>query len=277
MATNRQRAAADLNAKLRLEARLRPGLRRQRRDLVRGVVRTLDAAGSIPDVRVESAAVLEPLFREHYDRVGAVFGRRVRGELDGDARITPGEVAAVTAALTVHFDLRAPAQAAEVARTDAADAQEALNVAELERQRLAAEGEAVDRRGAALIAGAALSRKLRGRETGILMLETNAAAEAAKQVEVDVLLGQEPTAEAGPGPVPVEAVKEWVSQGDERVRPAHAAADSAQVAANQPFTVGGERLMHPGDTSLGASAGNVVNCRCSAVHDVDAVASARQG
>ena len=35
------------------------------------------------------------------------------------------------------------------------------------------------------------------------------------------------------------------------------------VAATEPFVVSGERLKYPGDTSLGASAGNVINCRCS--------------
>ena len=38
---------------------------------------------------------------------------------------------------------------------------------------------------------------------------------------------------------------------------------------DQPFVVGGERLMHPGDGSFGASAGNIVNCRCTSAGVVD--------
>jgi hypothetical protein len=48
------------------------------------------------------------------------------------------------------------------------------------------------------------------------------------------------------------------------VRPEHAAADGQEQLAINPFLVGGEQLNRPGDTSLGASAGNVINCRCSA-------------
>lgn len=64
--------------------------------------------------------------------------------------------------------------------------------------------------------------------------------------------------------------------GDSRVRPAHIDADSEQVPVDAPFQVGGEFLMYPGDTSLGATPGNVINCRCSAVTDVVSVATSRQ-
>jgi hypothetical protein len=36
------------------------------------------------------------------------------------------------------------------------------------------------------------------------------------------------------------------------------------VPISRPFRVSGELLQHPGDSSLGASAGNVVACRCVA-------------
>ena len=57
--------------------------------------------------------------------------------------------------------------------------------------------------------------------------------------------------------------REWVSTGDDRTRDAHADANGQQVDMDEPFTVGGEQLMYPGDTSLGASAGNTINCRCT--------------
>jgi hypothetical protein len=50
------------------------------------------------------------------------------------------------------------------------------------------------------------------------------------------------------------------------VREAHALAEEATIdnpiPVNEPFTVGGEQLMYPGDDSLGASPGNVINCQC---------------
>lgn len=66
--------------------------------------------------------------------------------------------------------------------------------------------------------------------------------------------------------------KEWISTLDNRNRGArpgsrfdHLAPDGQTVLAGEPFIVSGQRLLHPGDTSLGASAGNVVHCRCAAV------------
>lgn len=56
--------------------------------------------------------------------------------------------------------------------------------------------------------------------------------------------------------------KEWVSTRDERVREDHLDADGQIVGINEPFSVGGEDLMYPGDSSLGASAENTIQCRC---------------
>ena len=54
----------------------------------------------------------------------------------------------------------------------------------------------------------------------------------------------------------------WLSQEDERVRPTHALADGQTVPINQPFIVGGYRLMFPGDDSLGADIKETILCRC---------------
>jgi hypothetical protein len=51
------------------------------------------------------------------------------------------------------------------------------------------------------------------------------------------------------------------------MRPAHAAAHYAQqtVAIDKPFRVGGERLMFPTDSSLGAGPEMTINCHCVAL------------
>lgn len=70
--------------------------------------------------------------------------------------------------------------------------------------------------------------------------------------------------------------KEWVSTLDVRTRGAdpgdrfdHLAADGQVVANGEVFTVSGERLLFPGDSSRGASGGNVIHCRCTAVANFD--------
>lgn len=52
---------------------------------------------------------------------------------------------------------------------------------------------------------------------------------------------------------------EWLTLGS-NPREAHAAANHQVRPIDQPFIVGGERLMHPGDPS--GSAGNIINCHC---------------
>jgi hypothetical protein len=56
--------------------------------------------------------------------------------------------------------------------------------------------------------------------------------------------------------------KVWLSLMDGKQRDAHGGAHKQRRRLEQNFTVGGEILSYPGDSSLGASASNLVNCRC---------------
>jgi uncharacterized protein with gpF-like domain len=58
-------------------------------------------------------------------------------------------------------------------------------------------------------------------------------------------------------------LKGWGVSTLANIRPAHQAAGQAYqdgIPIDEPFIVGGERLMHPGDPN--GSPGNVINCRC---------------
>jgi SPP1 gp7 family putative phage head morphogenesis protein len=57
--------------------------------------------------------------------------------------------------------------------------------------------------------------------------------------------------------------KKWLAAFDERTRPAHAAASGQIVKTEEPFNVGGDRLMYPGDPS--GSPENIINCRCTLI------------
>ena len=57
-----------------------------------------------------------------------------------------------------------------------------------------------------------------------------------------------------------EMWKRWVATSDDRTRDEHAAADGQEVPNDEPFEVGGELMMYPGDVSMGCSAWNVINC-----------------
>jgi len=54
--------------------------------------------------------------------------------------------------------------------------------------------------------------------------------------------------------------KEWLAAFN--ARPAHANASGQVRPLGRTFNVGGQKLMYPGDQTHGASAWNVINCRC---------------
>lgn len=60
----------------------------------------------------------------------------------------------------------------------------------------------------------------------------------------------------------IELTRKWLATHDARTRHAHGAADGQEVGVKEPFIVGGEKLMFPGDSSMGASGWNIYNCRC---------------
>lgn len=59
----------------------------------------------------------------------------------------------------------------------------------------------------------------------------------------------------------LELQREWMSSTDDRTRDEHSEANGQVVGINEPFVVGGEQLMYPGDPA--GSAWNTINCRCT--------------
>lgn len=69
----------------------------------------------------------------------------------------------------------------------------------------------------------------------------------------------------------IEMEKEWIATLDSRTRHDHAMADGQTVAEDKPFSVGGYKLMFPGDGSHGAPGHELYNCRCSMIAKVKGV------
>lgn len=62
---------------------------------------------------------------------------------------------------------------------------------------------------------------------------------------------------------PETATKVWRDSSDDRVRHSHAILDGESVLLLQPFkSVTGSLMLYPGDTSMGATAADVILCRC---------------
>lgn len=61
-------------------------------------------------------------------------------------------------------------------------------------------------------------------------------------------------------------MKRWVATTDHRVRDDHLAMDGVEVPQDEPFVLpDGSKMMFPADISMGADAGQVINCRCTVV------------
>lgn len=69
----------------------------------------------------------------------------------------------------------------------------------------------------------------------------------------------------------IEMEKQWLATLDGRTRHDHAVADGQKVAEDKPFTVGGYKLMFPGDMESGAPGHLLYNCRCTMIAKVKGV------
>ena len=61
--------------------------------------------------------------------------------------------------------------------------------------------------------------------------------------------------------------KTWITMLDNRVRLSHEFVENETLPIDEPFIVGTSQMMFPKDTSLGASAEEIVNCRCSIIYE----------
>ena len=60
--------------------------------------------------------------------------------------------------------------------------------------------------------------------------------------------------------------KRWVTEKDERVRPAHVLVDETKIPIDEMFQVGEDQMRYPHDFEFG-SPENLINCRCTCVYE----------
>lgn len=60
----------------------------------------------------------------------------------------------------------------------------------------------------------------------------------------------------------IQETHTWESMRDEKVRNSHIKADGQTVPINEPFIVGGYKMMFPLDDSMGAPIKEIIGCRC---------------
>lgn len=254
-ASLRQAAAIERNAKFRFERKLLLTLRAEYAKHVRKFARSFSNFRMIPDF-VEEQSEIAAILLDHYLRVHDKFGTRLRRRLPTDIAIQQSEVIAIQTITDSAFPAKAMRQAELIMKTTVNNMIDVVGNSEELSVMLAV-----------------LNAQNSFRARFAACYETQWSAESSKQIEAMILTGHQPEVKAHRGK---QAIKTWDSMGDVRVRDHHLEADGIQVPVNQPYTVNNEKLMHPGDTSLGASANNVLNCRCSSITNMRSVITARQ-
>ena len=253
-------ARRDLIRKMDLEAQIIRKLTTLNNTISRGTIRSFNDGGLPFDASI-LLKDFEDMLTTHYHTTAETFSRQLSVTLPDDIAATDAELTAIDEALLVYFAARAIEQARIISDTN----QKNINQSIAEAADLRDDADKpFSRRDQAVFAGVGTLRKLKGRQQSIAITETQNAAETAKATEADVLAGRKPSVVAASG-APANIDKEWVTVGDQNVRDSHVLADSQTRDVSKPFTVEGQLLRYPGDTSLGASAANVINCRCSAV------------
>ena len=281
----RTQARKDLRSKIKLEKDFKRKLTRLNNKIIKKTVVLFGRDSVVLNAR-EFEPALEGLLIGQYERTQKVFENQVRDILPKELESTNVENALIAGSLSIFFANRKIEQSQIITRTNQRDINRSIVAADRQLTESAEVGAIVTNREVARTAGTLLRRKLKGRSGTIATTEIQVAAEISKAIEANVLtrtpfvlIRMPPTPLGLPPP---KLRKEWVSAGDEKVRRAtrgpfsHVAADGQIVDVDKPFIVSGQRLMIPGDTSLGASLGNVVRCRCASVRRKRDILNARK-
>lgn len=83
--------------------------------------------------------------------------------------------------------------------------------------------------------------------------------------QTEAMIGMADASELAAETLDVPYVKQWCISGLGNTRPSHEAVDGVTVDQDEPFVLEGGMLMYPHDTSLGASASEIINCACDCI------------
>lgn len=252
-----QQVNKDLAKKLKLEKTFKPEVISIFQSILSGFKTAVFMTGVAPDAafyRDRWSAIL----KKHYERTQKKF--RISVSLENKQAETEEDLTAELLFLLTNWTNENGKIVSDIlTQTTQNNMNDAINQA---RNILIKDEERVDNRSLARLATIILRRKFSGRVEGIITSETQFAAENTKNTTADVF--NEGIQRRGRLPVSV-VTKSWHTVGDKLVRPTHKAANNQNRIAKQAFDVGSQKLMFPGDKSLGATAKETSNCRCSSV------------
>lgn len=197
------------------------------------------ATGLLPDFS-SFAPELESLLKKNYRKIGKDFKFNARDEFD--LQLSDNISNKIDENISRRIFKHAPLETALILATSNKRIRDFFNIAESKTQK--------DK---ALEVKKMFKHDNNSRSKTIAQTEVQNMSEFTKSAEATEIVAS--------GAVVLK--KKWSATFDAKTRPAHARANGQTKFITEPYIVKGEQLMYPGDTSLGASAGNIINCRCS--------------
>ena len=272
-----KRARKNLALKLSLESTFIPELKSYFSRIVKEVTNTLVKDG----VLVPGSLFNEPtrrLLAKQYSRTAKAFIGEMRLFLDENKTIFELETkqkeedskVADAVAISVAMQISASSiiRSDVIDRTTDDDIKSAFSEAS---DQVSTSGSLISNVAISSLMADILRMKFAGRINTIATTETQFMAEATKQIESAVVSrgGEvDPILAGGSIIIAASGTKDWSAILDSVTRQSHVIADGQTQPINEPFIVQGELLRYPADSSLGASASNTINCRCSALYSV---------
>ena len=256
--TPKQQELKDLALKMKLEIPMKADIKSFLRRFYDDFAVIYTRTGKVLDLSVYDSE-LQAVLKKNYKRVQMAFKRNLRNQLKNNKQDESDINDEVEAALLLWLLMQAKKQSEFIISTTGAAIQEEVQAV---IRAAGQDGIVLTNKEIAAAVKAELKKKAEGRAEIIAITEVQQVAEATKQIEA--------VAVENTILLPVPLLKEWRAVLDERTRNTHFVADGQVRLLTVPFDVGGQKLMFPGDTSLGASVGNIINCRCVSIKKIGA-------
>ncbi len=251
----RKTVAKQTAQKMKLEARLRPILKKFFRNINADIANRYELTeriGTFNQYKDELVGIL----KDHY----RITKRRFMGEYEQKADDITN---ATNLLMTEYIDEHAPQQADYILDTTQKQANKSLMDILIESALI---GIALSSAGIAKELQKTLNAKIDGRADTIALTETQSLAEKTKITESMVAAG-----DITAGNVPLQpkkkAIKTWHAILDGNERSTHHAANRQTKPVIEPYVIGSSLLMYPGDQR--ADIKEWINCRCVSLTRVE--------
>lgn len=245
-----QIVAEELRKKIRLEDIFRKDVNSLFNRMVREYRTSIAGLGTAPQSDIFTEDWLA-LYKKHYIRVQEAFTGDVLNQQkkcnptwyekkqEQEEDDTLEKEALFLLALQSWRDKTSRDASEFVTATNQKDFNKALQKA---REIIREQGLPTDNRTLATTASAILDREFKGRVDGVVMFETQRAAESTKLIEASVLSETDPFPRGGFGVADTLATKTWWTVGDDKVREAHVAANGQKKKLMSPLLSMGNYL-----------------------------------